>query len=144
MAAALALILGAALGGPVALAHAPALVTASADVALRAAPSAEAPVLAVLPTGAEVELTGAADGEFLEIASADRRGWANAGGFDGGIDTAPVVVDASLRAAPRADGEILGAVPAGGTVILTGASVDGFLAASFAGTGGWLPASALA
>jgi hypothetical protein len=29
-------------------------------------------------------------------------------------------------------------------VILTGASVDGYLAASFAGTGGWLPASAVA
>jgi hypothetical protein len=60
------------------------------------------------------------------------------------IDTAPVILDASLRAAPTADGEILGAVQAGSTVILTGASVDGFLAASVAGTGGWLPASAVA
>ena len=42
------------------------------------------------------------------------------------------------------DGAILGAVQAGSTVILTGASVDGFLAASFDGTGGWLPANAVA
>jgi hypothetical protein len=29
-------------------------------------------------------------------------------------------------------------------VILTGATVDGFVAAAFNGTGGWLPATALA
>jgi hypothetical protein len=64
--------------------------------------------------------------------------------LDGMIDTAPVILDARLRAAPTNDGEILGLVQAGSTVILTGASVDGFLAASFVGTGGWLPASAVA
>lgn len=140
----LALILGMALAAPAALASAPALATASTDVALLAAPSVEAAVLAMLPAGAEVELTGAADGEFLEVSSDGQLGWATVRGLDGRLDTAAVVLDASLRAAPSEDGEILGAVQAGSTVILTGASVDGYLAASFAGTGGWLPASAVA
>jgi len=144
VAMALALILWALLGGPPALAHAPAMVTTSRDVPLRAAPSDEAEVLVLLPTGAEVELTGAADGDFLEVSSADQIGWARVNSFENSLDTAPVVVDASLRAEPTPEGRVLGAVQAGSTVILTGASVDGFLAASFDGTGGWLPASAVA
>lgn len=144
LAVALVLVLGAALGGPSALAHAPALATTAMEVALLAAPSDEARVLDVMPGGTEVELTGATEGAFLEVSSGGRLGWAGAEGFDGGIATAAVVLDASLRAAPNADGEILGAVPAGRTVMLTGATVDGFVAASFAGIGGWLPVSAVA
>ena len=140
----LALILGVLLAAPTALAHAPAPATTTANVALYEAPSADAPVLAELPTGTEIELTGAAEGEFLEATFDDQRGWTRVETLDGTIDTAPVVVDASLRAAPNNDGAILGAVPAGSTVILTGAAVDGFLAASVDGTGGWLPATAVA
>jgi len=132
------------LGTPAAFAHAPGLATTTADVTLLEAPSAEAPVLTQVLVGTEVELTGAAEGEFLEVTVAGQVGWVSVDSVDGTIDTAPVILDASLRAAPTADGEILGAVQAGSTVILTGASVDGFLAASFAGTGGWLPASAIA
>ena len=139
-----ALILGALLAAPAALAHAPALATTTATVALYEAPSADAPVLAELPAGTEIELTGAAEGEFLEATFDGQLGWTRVDRLDGMIDTAPVVVDASLRAAPNNDGAILGAVQAGSTVILTGASVDGFLAASFDGTGGWLPANAVA
>jgi uncharacterized protein YraI len=140
----LALILGALLAAPAALAHAPALATTTTTTALYEAPSADAPVLAELPAGTEIELTGAAEGEFLEATIDGQLGWTRVDRLDGMIDTAPVVVDASLRAAPNNDGAILGAVQAGSTVILTGASVDGFLAASFAGTGGWLPAAAVA
>ncbi|MDF2712676.1 MAG: hypothetical protein K0R62_8328, partial [Nonomuraea muscovyensis] len=103
-----------------------------------------APVLAELAIGTEIELTGAAEGDFLEVTFEGQRGWTRVDRLEGTIDTAPVVVDASLLAAPNNDGAILGAVQAGSTVILTGASVDGFLAASFDGTGGWLPANAVA
>ena len=144
LAIALALIFGALLASPAALAHAPALETTTANVALYEAPSADAPVLAELPAGTEIELTGAAEGDFLEATFDGQRGWTRVDSLDGKIDTAPVVLDASLRAAPSDDGKVLGAVEAGSTVILTGASVDGFLAASFDGTGGWLPASAIA
>jgi uncharacterized protein YraI len=140
----LALILSALLAAPAALAHAPALATTTADIALYQAPSADAPVLAELPAGTEIELTGAAEGQFLEATFDGQLGWTRVDALDGTIDTAPVVADASLRAAPNDDGAILGAVPAGSTVILTGASVDGYLAASVDGTGGWLPATAVA
>lgn len=141
---ALALILGAVWGSPVAHAHAPALATVTSEVALVATPSPEAAVLALLPVGTEVELTGAADGAFLAVAAGGQVGWARADSLNGGIATATARVDVTLRAAPSADGAVLGAVPAGSTVMLTGAAVDGFLAAAFAGTGGWLPAAALA
>jgi hypothetical protein len=144
LAISLVLILGMLLGTQAAFAHAPGQATTTADIALLEAPSADAPILTQLPVGTEVELTGAAEGEFLEVTFAGQVGWTSVGSLDGMIDTATVILDASLRAAPTADGEILGAVQAGSTVILTGASVDGFLAASFAGTGGWLPASAVA
>jgi hypothetical protein len=140
----LSLILGVLLAAPTALAHAPALATTTDNVALYEAPSADAPVLAELPAGTEIELTGAAEGEFLEATFDGQLGWTRVDTLDGMIDTAPVVVDASLRAAPNNDGAILDAVPAGSTVILTGAAVDGFFAASIDGTGGWLPATALA
>jgi len=140
----LALILGAFLTASAALAHAPALATTTANLALYEAPSTDAPVLAELPVGTEIELTGAAEGDFLEATFDGQLGWTDVDGLDGMIDTAPVVVDTSLRAAPNDDSAILGAVQAGSTVILTGASVDGFLAASFNGNGGWLPANAVA
>ena len=144
LAIALVLVIGMLFGTPVAFAHAPGLATTTADITLHEAPSADASVVMQLPVGTEVELTGAAEGKFLEVTVAGQVGWTSVHSLDGMIDTAPVILDASLRAAPTADGEILGAVQAGSTVILTGASVDGFLAASFAGTGGWLPASAVA
>jgi hypothetical protein len=140
----LVLVIGALLAAPTALAHAPALATTTAHVALYEAPSPDAPVLAELPAGTEIELTGAAEGDFLEASFDGQLGWTRVDRLDGKIDTAPVVADASLRAAPNDDGAILGAVHAGSTVILTGAAVDGFLAASFDGTGGWLPATAVA
>jgi SH3-like domain-containing protein len=139
-----ALILGAFLAASAALAHAPALATTTATVALYEAPSADAQVLAELPAGTEIGLTGAAAGEFLEATFDGRLGWTHVDGLDGMIDTALVVVDASLRAAPNNDSAILGAVSAGSTVILTGASADGYLAAAFGGTGGWLSANAVA
>lgn len=140
---ALTLLLGAIGGGPEARAHAPALATAAANLALLAAPGAEASVLAVVPAGSEVELTGVADGTFLEVTADGRLGWASAVLLDDGIATATLAADAGLRAAPSTEGQVLGIVPAGSTVILTGAFVDGYRAASFAGTGGWLPATAV-
>jgi uncharacterized protein YraI len=132
------------LASPAALAHGPALATTTTTVTLHVAPGGNTPVLAELLAGTEVELTGAAEGEFLEVASGGQLGWVRVDSLAGEIDTALLVSDASLRAAPNNDGAILGAVQAGSTVILTGASVDGFLAASFDGTGGWLPATAVA
>jgi uncharacterized protein YraI len=140
----LTVVLGVTLSCSVAYAHAPALATATSEVSLRSAPSPEATVLAVLPAGTEVELTGAASGAFLEITTQGSVGWAEANGLNGGIATASVLLDVQLRAAPSLNGEVLRAIPVGSTVILTGAAVDGFVVVAFNGTGGWLPAAALA
>ena len=144
LAIALILILVVLLASPAALAHGPGLATTTTTVTLHEAPGGDTPVLAELPAGTEIELTGAAERDFLEATFDGQLGWVRVDSLDGMIDTALVVLDASLRAAPNNDGAILGAVQAGSTVILTGAAVDGFLAASFDGTGGWLPANALA
>ena len=57
------------LASPAALAHAPGLATTTAAVALHETPGDDAPVLAELQAGTEVELIGAAEGEFLEVTS---------------------------------------------------------------------------
>ena len=128
---------------PTALAHAPALATATSDVLLHATPDLAAPVLGVVPVGETVELTGAASGGFLEVNVRAQVGWVEAACLDDGIATAVVSSDAVLRLGPNPTAETVRAVPAGSTVILTGAQVDNFLAASFDGSGGWIESEAL-
>jgi hypothetical protein len=55
-----------------------------------------------------------------------------------GIDTAVTVADTPLLDAPMPDASVLENVPEGRAVILTGARVDGYDAAAYAGTGGWI------
>ena len=66
LAIALVLILVVLLASPAALAHGPALATTTTTVTLHEAPGGDTPVLAELPAGTEIELTGAAEGDFLE------------------------------------------------------------------------------
>ena len=139
-----ALLLAALATAPAALAHAPALAVATVDASLLAAPAADAPVVGTIPGGTEVELTGVAAGDYLEILAGGRQGWVVVNLLDDGrLDTATASLDTPVRAAPQVDAEVLGVVPPGGTVILTGAAADGYLAASFDGIGGWVEAQAL-
>jgi uncharacterized protein YgiM (DUF1202 family) len=55
-----------------------------------------------------------------------------------GIETALAVVSTPLRDAPIEDSGIVSYVSEGESVILTGATVDGFYAASYNGAGGWV------
>jgi hypothetical protein len=55
-----------------------------------------------------------------------------------GIETGLAVVETPLTDAPRRDSGIVSYVPEGESVILTGASVDGYYAASYNGAGGWI------
>ena len=140
----LVLLLGTMAIAPTALAWAPGLATATTDVALYAEPTVDASVLTVVPAGATVELTGDAAGDFVQVALEGQHGWADAAHLDArGLDTATVVGDASLRAEPHPDAAVLGVAPAGSTILLTGAVVDGYVAASFGGTGGWVTAASL-
>lgn len=92
--------------------------------------------------GTELELTGNAAPGFLEVVYGGGEAWIPSTnlttGVRPGVETAMAVVDAPLSDAPRRDSGIVSYVPEGESVILTGASVDGFYAASYNGTGGWI------
>lgn len=132
----------------VALAKAPPLATVTLPADVLAEPALGADVLAVLPAGAEVELTGSAAPGYIQIYYDDDPAWVPAQYLSlsqrPGIDTAVAVDDLPLLDAPMADATVLSVVPEGETVILTGASLDGYDAASHEGVGGWLEERGLA
>lgn len=92
--------------------------------------------------GEELELTGDAAPGFIGVIYGEGEAWIPSTnlttGVRPGIETALAVVDAPLTDAPRRDSGIVSYVPEGESVILTGASVDGFYAASYNGAGGWI------
>lgn len=137
-------VVAALLGGGLAAAHAPALAVAVVDAAVRADPATGSPVIDALAAGETVDLTGSAATGFLEIVVEGGAGWVPVDLLDaGGLTLGTLAVEAPLRAEPFADGAPVRSLPAGGTVLLTGAERDGFLAAAFEGTAGWLSADAL-
>lgn len=145
----LALLL-ATLAGPISdvSAKAPPLATTVLEVSAYAAPDYTAAVVAVLPADAEVELTGNAAPGFLGILYDGQEVFVPAQylslGTRPGIDTATTVEDAPLLEAPLPDADVRLTIPEGETVVLTGATVDGYDAASYDGAGGWLDRRSLA
>jgi hypothetical protein len=140
---ALALVLGTC--APVAhdaLAKAPPLATTLLEAEALAAPGYDAAPVAVIPHGAEVELTGEAAPGFLAVYYDGEAVWVPAQYLSLGvrpvIDTAVTVADAPLLDAPMRDASVLEFILDGQAVILTGASVDGYDAAAHEGTGGWI------
>lgn len=129
-----------------AAAHAPALAVAVADAEIRSAPEATAVVAAELAVGDTVELTGAAASGYVEVTISGEEigGWVPLIALDaGGLETATVSGASVLLAEPRPGAAAVHAVPAGATLLLTGAEVDGFHAAAFEGIAGWVSAEAL-
>lgn len=142
---ALALPLVVALFGPLtqnALAKAPPLATTVLDAEALAAPDHDAAPVAVIPQGAEVELTGEAAPGFLAVYYDGQAVWVPAQylslGVRPGIDTGVTVADSPLLDAPMRDASALEIIREGQAVILTGARVDGYDAASHDGSGGWI------
>jgi hypothetical protein len=130
-----------------ALAKAPPHATTLISATARVEPSESAQAAGTIPAGTEVELTGHAAPGFLSVYYDGQVVWVpgqdlTLGGHPG-IETADAARDTPLRLAPTPDGEVVGIVPAGETVILTGAQIDGYLAGSYNGTGGWLDANDL-
>jgi hypothetical protein len=123
-------------------AHAPGIAVAEVDLALLENPASEAAVLGELAAGSEMELTGRASDEYVEVIAAGITGWVDVNTIHAGqIQTATTNALTQITDAPSEDGRLLTVVPAGDTVILTGAAVDEYLAGSYNGTGGWLPAA---
>jgi hypothetical protein len=136
------LLLAFASPAPEAAAKAPPLATTVFEVNAFAAPDYNAAVVVVFPADTEVELTGNAAPGFLGVLYEGQEVFVPAQylslGTRPGIDTAVAVEDAPLLDAPMRDANVQITVPEGQTVILTGATVDGYDAASYDGTGGWM------
>lgn len=133
---------------PESAAKAPPLATTVLAVNAYSAPTYDAAVVVVLPEDAEVELTGNAAPGFLGVIYDGEEVFVPARllslGTRPGIDTAVTTENTPLLEAPMQDGSIRLTIPDGETVILTGATVDGYDAASYDGTGGWIYGRGLA
>lgn len=127
---------------PVAVeARAPGIAVAEFDQPLLQTPSPEADVLMEVPAGFEMELTGSASGTYVQVLAGGVVGWVDVNLIHAGqITTATTNAVTPITAEPNDSGQLLTIVPAGNTVILTGAQVDAYLAGSYEGIGGWLPA----
>jgi hypothetical protein len=123
-------------------AKAPPLATIVFNTTVYATPELNGTALGTIASGSEVELTGDAAPGYLAIYYGESVGWVPSQylslGERPGIDTAVAVVDTPLLDAPMHGADVLETVPRGDAVILTGATVDGYDAASHAGAGGWL------
>jgi uncharacterized protein YraI len=127
--------------------------TTTSDLNLRAGPSTADAVLAVMPPGAPVTLTGEESNGFLGISYNGTAGWAFAEFLqtsgtppstdpgptpgDGPGGTATVTSSLNLRAGPSTGDAVLTVMPAGAAVALTGDAANGFLAVSYGGRTGW-------
>jgi uncharacterized protein YraI len=130
-----------------------AVVTSSLN--LRAGPSTNDAVLAVMPTGAEVTLTGESANGFLSVSYNGTDGWgygdyignrsatANqeaapsmpAGGSVTG--TATTTSDLNLRSGPSTGNQVLAVIPYGAEVNLLGEPQSGFYPVSYNSQSGW-------
>ena len=123
-------------------AKAPPLATLVLGAEALVAPDHGAAPLAVIPRGAEIELTGEAAPGFLGVYYDGQTVWVPAQylslGDRPGVDTGVTIADTSLLDALVPVASVLETILEGQAVILTGASVDGFDAASYEGAGGWI------
>ena len=123
-------------------AKAPPLVTTVLDAEALTEPGYDAAPVVVIPQGTEVELTGEAAPGFLAVYYDGEAVWVPAQylsrGDRPGIDTALTATDTPLLDAPVPDASVLEIILEGQSVILTGATVDGYDAAAHDGTGGWI------
>lgn len=129
-------------GAPDVLAAAPPFATATINASVYAAPDFLSEPIGTIPAGTDIEITGSAAPGFLEVYYGGGTAWVPAQylslGVRPGIDTAVALRDTPLVEAPMPDAGVLAVVPADATVILTGASVNGYDAASHEGVGGWI------
>jgi hypothetical protein len=139
---ALVLILWVAFSSPPAAAKAPPLATTVVTTTVYAAPDLLSEALGTIAADTQVELTGEAAPAYLAILFGDGVAWVPAQhltlGVRPGIDTAVTLVETPLLEAPMRDAEVVATVPKDETVVLTGASVDGYDAASHESAGGWI------
>jgi uncharacterized protein YraI len=119
---------------------------------LRAGPSTSDRVLAVMPTGATITLTGESSNGFLKATYNGTTGWAyadyvgtsgsagdspDADPGSGNAGSASTTSSLNLRSGPNTSSRVLLVMPSGASVTLTGESSGGFLGVTYRGTSGW-------
>ena len=108
---------------------------------LRAGPGTGYSVLAVMPDGATVTLTGQTNNGFVSVRYQGTNGWAYAtylSNEEPTGDTATVFDGAlNLRSGPGTGYSVLAVMPDGAVVSLLGESSDGFSKVSWNGSTGW-------
>jgi hypothetical protein len=131
-----------------ALAEAPPLAIVPYDVHVTNAPSPDSRVVGEVPADTQIELTGRAAPGFIEIYWNGQTAWIPAADLEVshkiGMQTAMAATDLTIVTAPNPSGDPRGTVPAGASIILVGAHVNGYAAMSYNGTGGWVPDAGLA
>ena len=117
---------------------------------LRAAPNTTSAILAVMPAGATLAITGTAQQGFLPVNYDGVAGWAytaflsTGGAVDtpaapapSGGGTATVNDDLNLRSGASLAAAVLTVMPTGADVTLLGGSENGFVAVRYGGIEGW-------
>lgn len=141
---------------------------------LRSGPGTTYDVVAVMPNGAVVTISGAASDNWLPVTYTDKSGWADSAylsqpqaaaattptppatassapaspptGSSSGTQTATVLPTDGLnqRSSAGTSSTVLGVLPGGAAVTLLGSPVNGWVQVSYNGTSGWVDASYLA
>ncbi|HYO29113.1 MAG TPA: SH3 domain-containing protein [Thermomicrobiales bacterium] len=133
-------------------------VSVTQTVDLRVEPDREAAVVAMIPTGDEVELTGEETGEFVGATWEGASGWIDAAYVSrAGVSSLPQSADGTelagvtatsidalnLRSEPSREGAVLTVVPTGTDLLLTGNRTDGYFEVRFGDLLAWADAAYL-
>lgn len=139
---AMALVLVLSFAAPTVSGHAPGFAVALTDVQVQELPTTGLEAIATLPAGATVVLTGDVAPGFAYVTYDGGSGWVNADllSVSGrpGIATSVVTSRTLILDAPFPDSNELASLDPGDAVMLTGAVVGNYAAASSDGAGGWV------
>ena len=130
--------------------------TTTTSLNLRAGPSTSDSVLAVMPSGASVTLTGSASNGFVSVNYQGTDGWAyesylGAGGSGsdagsgsgdnipggGAVGSATTTSSLNLRSNSSTSARVITVMPSGASVSILGDPVNGFYPVSYSGSNGW-------
>lgn len=101
--------------------------TTTANLNLRSGPGTTYSVLLVIPSGATVNATGAAQNGFVRVTYDGVTGWSSNQYLEtGGAVTATTTANLNLRSGPGTGYSVLVVMPSGAAVSITGALTDGF------------------
>jgi len=130
--------------------------TVTTNLNLRSGPSTGDGVIAVMPAGASLTLTGQAANGFVSVSYQGTNGWAyeaylgsGGGGSGSGSDsgsgatpsdtgTAYTTTNVNLRSGASTSYSVITVVPSGAAVTLNGQTANGFVSVYYGGSNGWL------